>query len=276
MSLEIFPARDEPQKVFVYGTLKKGYGNHDRHLREAKDLGTAALPGIMFHLGHFPAICTEERFSMLAGEVYECTWDQIFKMDILEGVKANFYTRIQVDVKPHGKVWTYVFTRDKVLDFKEDKVIISGVWRGIMSPTVKWLGFGKGVEVGRFEANMSHNEIKIADGKGDYTLRRDEAKNAYVLINKASGEALGEYKYLRDMTGLKPTIRLPPKVVEPTITTPTVHPTVQDIMAGRARAYPATTPNSAITVSNPKEETVQVVSNIPQAAKFFGVKYHEA
>jgi gamma-glutamylcyclotransferase (GGCT)/AIG2-like uncharacterized protein YtfP len=272
----------DPQKVFVYGTLKKGHGNHERHLAGAKDLGSSAVEGMLFHLGGFPALCVEEKFTTVAGEVYEVNWPMLLQMDILEGVKNGFYSRIQLDVKPQGRVWTYVFTRDKFDGYENHRLIPSGIWRGAqMTPSVAWLGFGQGVEVGRFETNLGANEIRIGDGGSNWQLKRDPEKNVYVFMDKRDGTVLGEYKYLRDMTGAKPTLRLPPVVSappqNPPVTEATVrnHPTIKEIVEGRVRNLrrdvTETTPIVPWVGSKVEKEP-----EIPQSAKFYGIKVKEA
>lgn len=280
--------QEGPQKVFVYGTLKRGYGNHFPHLGDARLLGIGAIPGIMFHLGGFPAICTAEHLGPLAGEVYETDWDHIVRMDVLEGVAhGNFYDRIQVKIPPYGPVWTYAFSEKTVgirLQSQQLWAIPSGCWKGRETPSVRWLGFGKGVEVGTFVTNDIGNEIKIGkapEGKLPlYILKREG--DTWVLIHKETGEAVGVFKYLKDILGAgagnKPTIRLKPDVtVIPSTNVAPVHPTVRDIMAGRRGYNPpliqTTTPviwTGNQLVDEPKEP------EIPQAVRLLGLKYREA
>lgn len=282
--------RAGPQKVFVYGTLKKGFGNHTHYLGSSKFLSAAAIEGIMFHLGGFPAINLSEKFSRIHGELYEVTWDQILRMDQLEGVGRDFYDRIEARVEPYGIkagealpiVWTYVFPRDRAA--KEAFVVPSGTWQGPNTARVKWGGFGKGVEIGSFETKSGTDEIKIGAGESAYVLRRSAMDSTYKLVNKESGEVLGSYTHLRDMVvedgNRKPVLRLPARAVPTTAGTGGMQERVADAI--RLDAYkpyapaPRTTPivyvppMSGIPADKDKEE------DIPQAARLLGLKYGEA
>lgn len=260
--------REGLQKVFVYGTLKKAYHNHKWYLEGANDLGPATIEGLMFHLGAFPAINLAESFSTIHGEVYEVTWEQITAMDHLEGVNHGFYSRIQATVKPHGVVWMYIFTHEKAA--KEQWVVPGGRWEGPETNKVKWNGFNKGVEVGAFEARLAYpGEIKIGPGSSNYILRRSGGDDTYKLIDKKSGEVLGSYKYLRDMTSKdgtkKPVLRLP------SISRPSDSPAETTPVAAR----PVDQHPSVPIVWAP-EEKPPTVEKIPQAAKLLGLKYGEA
>jgi gamma-glutamylcyclotransferase (GGCT)/AIG2-like uncharacterized protein YtfP len=106
-------------RVFVYGTLKQGHGNH-RLLSAATFVGRciARLPYRFVDLGSFPGLVrtnpnytlsdVREDFPasrMVGGEVYEVNDQQLLGLDYLEG-HPRFYERFEVDT-PLGKVWTY-------------------------------------------------------------------------------------------------------------------------------------------------------------------------
>lgn len=284
--------RNGPQRVFVYGTLKKGHGNHNNFLQEAKDLGQAQLEGIMFHLGGFPAINLAEKFSVIRGEVYECTWDHIVAMDQLEGVGNNFYERVEVKVDSmylgaRGIVWTYVFNRERAIE-RGQWVVPSGYWSGPSSPKVKWAGFGKGVEIGSFKTDSGADEIKVGPGESNYVLRRSLADSTYKLVDKNSGEVHGSFAHLRDMIGadgnVKPVLRLPSESRTTTAggTEPIIH---------FQNGAPRTDGRIVSYVGPPKNDYVPVVwtpearrqaeikaeeENIPQAARLLGLKYGAA
>ncbi len=262
--------KDTPQKVFVYGTLKKGFHNHAHYLSGAKDLGVATIEGIMFHLGGCPAITLCEPFHKIIGEVYEVSWKMIDAMDLLEGVGRNFYDRVEAKVHPHGNVWMYVFPYDRAA--KEEFVIPGGLWQGPGTIQAKWKGFGKGIEIGSFETRISEDTIKVGVGNGAYELRRSPMDQTYKLINKKTGEVLGSYKHLRDMmsqTGVrKPVLRLP------AITQPTASLQPPFTVIPPQQQHPSlpiiwTPPDTTPEVEEPKE-------NIPQAARLLNLKYGAA
>lgn len=264
--------RNGPQKVFVYGTLKKGFHNHKHFLANCKELGEASIEGYMFHLGGCPAINLSEAFSRILGEVYEVTWDEILAMDMLEGVGRNFYDRIEAKVIPHGTVWMYVFPHAKAA--KEEYVVPSGVWTGVDTVKVKWGGFGKGIEIGSFQAQPSLDEIKVGPGNGNFVLRRSELDQTYKLINKNTLEVVGSYKHLRTMVGrdgvTKPVLSLP------AITRATTDSAVKEVLN-----LPYHIPPSQSIVWDPPRESgayeiLPKEEKIPQAARLLGIKYGEA
>lgn len=197
-------------KVFVYGTLKQGYGNWARLLHNERMLGVGEVEGILFHLGNFPALSLADKFGKVHGEVYEVPWEKLTQLDTLEG-HPKFYFRQMINMSPYGRVWTYTFPYESAA--RQDRVIPSGRWNGIGTPTVKWLGFGKGVEVGSFQtSSVSPNEIRVGSGN-TFILKKDELNKVYILCNRATGEALGTYRHLGDMMGkdgnVKPRLSLP-------------------------------------------------------------------
>lgn len=100
--------------VFVYGSLKAGYGNHsllaqsiflgkyftrDEHYVMA-DLG--AFPGVLYkpHNGH--------QHGMIEGELYSVEDNTLKALDRLEG-HPNFYKREEVYLEGYEKpVWMYI------------------------------------------------------------------------------------------------------------------------------------------------------------------------
>ena len=93
----------EPEKlkaVFVYGTLKRGYGNH-RLLEDAVFAGEAvtAPKYRMFDAGAFPYMVVDEDSGIpIHGEVYVITPEILERLDSLEGVAYGHYRRIKVDI----------------------------------------------------------------------------------------------------------------------------------------------------------------------------------
>lgn len=119
-------------KAFVYGTLKKGHGNH-RLLRSAEFLGRAYVEGPwkMTNLGAFPAVVSSETPSRIFGEVYLINTEILGALDLLEGY-PHFYTRTKVQT-PHGRAWMYHLNPASQRDFESLQVLDLGVW----NPTVE-------------------------------------------------------------------------------------------------------------------------------------------
>lgn len=99
-------------KLFVYGTLKKGFGNH-RLLEGAKFLGEDTIPGGMISLGGFPGWLGEGE-GYTKGEVYEIDEEHLHATDRLEGYDIrspdnSFYIRRSITATVQGEVLVYQY-----------------------------------------------------------------------------------------------------------------------------------------------------------------------
>lgn len=88
-------------KVFVYGTLKKGFGNHSL-LNNSKWITDAFIKGSLFSIEHvdYPAFLDVGDFDIY-GEVYEVNQRTLAQLDDLEGYHGpndsnNLYERKEV------------------------------------------------------------------------------------------------------------------------------------------------------------------------------------
>lgn len=85
-------------RIFVYGTLKQGYGNYSRLLRDhAKFIGPAQSVQRVYqmHTGGFPAVWEiGEGGAFLKGEVFEVDDRVLARCDSLEG-HPRMYKRVQ-------------------------------------------------------------------------------------------------------------------------------------------------------------------------------------
>ena len=59
-------------RLFVYGTLKRGFPNHDRFCRNAVDIQPATVWGRLYDLGAFPALNVPEESILAHGTIYPC------------------------------------------------------------------------------------------------------------------------------------------------------------------------------------------------------------
>lgn len=133
----------ETFNVFVYGTLREGFGNHERYLSDAPKLGEATLCGKyeMYHLGGFPAIVDGEQNDVMLGEVYEVTEGELARLDMLEGYnprnpRNSMYDRRMVEVEHEsGKVmeaFVYIMARTSAL-VRNSIRVESGDWAEFMA-----------------------------------------------------------------------------------------------------------------------------------------------
>lgn len=126
-------------RVFVYGTLKQGHGNHRAYLEGnsgAHFLGRCYIDGAygIADLGYFPCVVkTKDGVDRkVVGEVYVVDSNTLDSLDCLEG-HPDWYRREQVDT-PWKKAWCYFMPdREGTSDLIEP-----GIW----NPTkdeIDWL-----------------------------------------------------------------------------------------------------------------------------------------
>jgi len=93
--------------LFVYGSLKKGFDNHDLLSRYAKRLGKAHTikKFAMYEdsFGNYPYLI-DTPFSKIKGELYQITRAELMqKIDEFEGA-PDYYIREKIEVKSHHGV----------------------------------------------------------------------------------------------------------------------------------------------------------------------------
>lgn len=119
--------------VFVYGTLKKGHGNHgliagfinvdhSKYTGENKFVGHDKILGRIYSLGGFPGL-KEHPDGKVHGEVYEVDAPTLERLDRLEG-HPHMYERRLIETVEGKKVWTYFYNGN--VDNRH--FIRSGIW----------------------------------------------------------------------------------------------------------------------------------------------------
>ena len=91
-------------KVFVYGTLRKGYNNHYL-LKTSRYLCDTTTKGYKKDMGGIPAVDIRQE-GIVEGEVYEIDDETLKKLDLLEG-HPTFYERKEVTLENGMVVWIY-------------------------------------------------------------------------------------------------------------------------------------------------------------------------
>lgn len=97
------------QKVFVYGSLKRGFHNH-HFLENSEFLGEIDIVGpfAMANLGSFPGLfLVKDRYNIVSGELYKVDEETFKRLDRLEGW-PNFYDRVQIRLD-NNEDWAWVY-----------------------------------------------------------------------------------------------------------------------------------------------------------------------
>ena len=117
-------------RIFVYGSLRVGFGNH-RLLDNSAYVGQARTEPrfTMLHLGGFPGVVADGETSII-GEVYDVDDPTLRNLDRLEG-HPDFYARQTIQVERGGDVEdVQVYLLPQVwLDDARNAVIASGDWK---------------------------------------------------------------------------------------------------------------------------------------------------
>ena len=111
-------------KVFCYGSLKRGFGNHPYHLGKADYLGVAVtLPQYsLFSLGSYPGVINGG-VTAIEGELYEVNDEELSSLDRLEG-HPSYYKREEIETS-EGVAWIYLLPQDR---YKDTPIIENGIW----------------------------------------------------------------------------------------------------------------------------------------------------
>jgi gamma-glutamylaminecyclotransferase len=115
--------------IFVYGTLKRGYRNH-QHLANQKFLGEArtATGYTLYSMGNHPGMVHSTDASHdVTGELWTVDDDCLARLDILEGVGKKLYERVAIKLVPpfaDQLVQTYLYLRNL-----KGRQAIGSVWK---------------------------------------------------------------------------------------------------------------------------------------------------
>lgn len=119
----------EQIQIAVYGTLKKGYDNHQYLLKDAEYIGSCKTkPNFtMYSLGGFPAVVPEGD-TPITVEVYKVdktTEEAINQLEGFSGSKGSFtnwYDRMSVDTD-YGLAEMYIFHQAPC-----NRIVKNGIW----------------------------------------------------------------------------------------------------------------------------------------------------
>lgn len=100
-------------RIFVYGTLKKGFPNHDRYMQSAEKLGDyrtiESYPLVLVGRRYVPCMINAPgEGQQIEGELYEVDDDCLKRLDALERVKKpDGYRRLKISLRPVAKHDTF-------------------------------------------------------------------------------------------------------------------------------------------------------------------------
>lgn len=85
------------QLVFVYGSLKRGYGLHTL-LQSQVSCGNAITQQLyrLFDLGSYPGLIEWPEGLAIRGEIYQVDTDCLVQLDEVEGVAERLYVRRRI------------------------------------------------------------------------------------------------------------------------------------------------------------------------------------
>ena len=109
-------------RVFVYGTLKRGQRNF-AFLRGSKFYGRHVTESIysMYEFENYPAVCRDGIHS-ISGEVYGVSDRRFRTLDVLEWY-PRMYQRIEIPTA-WGKAWMYVVKSELC----HGRTLLDGTW----------------------------------------------------------------------------------------------------------------------------------------------------
>jgi len=117
-------------KVAVYGSLRKGFHNHNAFLSKAEFLETTQTVNKydMYSLGSYPYVDLDNQDldTNITVEVYEIDKDILSRLDYLEGY-PSFYNRTEVKLENGMAAWMY-HINNRVGGYRKTKPVTSGDW----------------------------------------------------------------------------------------------------------------------------------------------------
>lgn len=118
-----------PTRVFVYGSLMKGFHNH-RLLESSRLMGSAKTISDfqMLDLGSFPGLVLGEG-GVVSGELYEVDYPTFQSLDNLEGYPRFYDRQITEVVTEEGVFSAWVYYLSNPSDY-QNSVISDGIWKG--------------------------------------------------------------------------------------------------------------------------------------------------
>ena len=116
--------RNVDHLMFVYGTLKKGYGNH-HIMKPAVFVGDDTISGTMYSFGDYPAIVAGK--DIIHGELWKISTEQRKRIDHMEG-HPFLFKRLLTHTRSGKFAWVYWFQAAEKLSQEKIPILHSGRW----------------------------------------------------------------------------------------------------------------------------------------------------
>jgi len=117
-------------RLFVYGTLQSGGGNH-LLLARGRYLGDCGVLGVLYDLGGIPAATFDTAAPMpVRGEAWAVPAEDVEAIDRLEGTARQLYARVEVPVAvgPLAGQTVHAYQGERVLAGPRSRVVADGRW----------------------------------------------------------------------------------------------------------------------------------------------------
>ncbi len=114
----------EPEIVFVYGTLRRGGSDHFR-MAAATFVSEATVSGRLYRVHWYPGLVLDEAGDEIHGDVYQVDQSTLAILDVFEGLSAGSgegteYRRLKVEVVLQDSqvveawVWEWIGSTDEI------------------------------------------------------------------------------------------------------------------------------------------------------------------
>ena len=112
------------ERVFVYGTLRRGGSNHFR-MEQAEFLSSGTVNGRLYQIDWYPGLVLDDKAGEIIGEIYQVPPAVLEELDRFEGAE---YRRLQTQARlsDGGNVSAWVWEWLGPVD--EIRLIKSGDW----------------------------------------------------------------------------------------------------------------------------------------------------
>ncbi len=122
------------ERVFVYGTLRRGASNHFR-VGDGGFVGGGRVRGGLYRIDWYPGLVLDSEGDEVIGDVFDVSAGRLAELDLFEGLPQGFlvgqeYRRVRtmVDLLDGGRVEAWVW--EWIGEVDPGRRVVSGDWVG--------------------------------------------------------------------------------------------------------------------------------------------------